>query len=80
MKVRWGRVAFAFCLFLIIAALIWLRRNAYMARSAWYDVQDNITDVLSRGPRQVCIYAAIGLGILLFFLWIISRVRRWFRT
>ncbi len=76
MQVRWNRVALVLSLFLIVAGSIWLRNDAYAPRNAWYDVQDRVTDFLSSLRGRVCLYGALSL----LSLWIISRVRRWFRT
>ena len=79
MKVRWERVLFVAGAFMLMAIYLWLRQNSYEVRYRWSSFVRRLTDFSGSDMLQVCFCIALSLGIVLLFLWLLSRVIGWFR-
>ncbi|MFC1716568.1 hypothetical protein ACFL6S_23070 [Candidatus Poribacteria bacterium] len=79
MKLRWGRIFFVVILFLVIVAFLWLHDNADAVRETWRSFSTELSDLSASDTLRICLYLALGFGVIVFVLWVFSRVIGWYR-
>ena len=79
MKIYWGRVFLISFMLLLIAAFLWLHDNSDEVRGIWQSFSYELSDLSASDTMRIFLYLVLGLGIIVFLLWLLSRVIGWFR-